>query len=384
MSITKAWKPKNGGKSPNIDISPAYRFVDIGYGSKHDRAKRCRKTILRYANAYHGASDIHKKLAATLRTKEPVFDAIITRMEKAKTYFAEDYRKKLIAGEIDEKLILSIRSEISDIFHKSCDDSYYIKDAVNAISSNKRPALCLDIKTEARDLNKHPFVERIFAHEGRRQLVIITKHVFIKQKAGRNSGGGVKYNSWPFGRFVIKLRYDQSPGSRWGSFKIRALSGNIQGAAVHPHVKIDKFCSGDAKHLIQDALAQYRFFDMVDLVQAWLTTYGHGPYRHLSDFPNLGSLQTVCCGHCVNRTIYETRRLAYCKQCKTAICNSCSKEAVYVDWQGVPDPPLNWAVCPNCGIFIDYGLLSDYKHELFKEPVQKGKKTETKKTTFGA
>jgi hypothetical protein len=120
------------------------------------------------------------------------------------------------------------------------------------------------------------------------------------------------------GRFQIVLQYDRLGNHR--PYWVDALDPHPatgDSTTVHPHVRGDDLCEGDASGALKSALRQGRFFDFFVVVNQVLHTYNKdSPYIPLSRWEG-----TVCegCG-----TTVDDDDLLACELCHSETCSDCS------------------------------------------------------------
>ncbi|MEZ5941361.1 MAG: hypothetical protein R3C18_08225 [Planctomycetaceae bacterium] len=121
------------------------------------------------------------------------------------------------------------------------------------------------------------------------------------------------------GPFEIRLSYAATAALGLGDYRVVALDPQPAASdheVVHPHVRHESLCEGDAQSAIRSALQQGRLFDFFTLVAAVLRTYNSGsPYVTLSEWFG------TPCADCAAGVSDDERWL--CENCSSCLCGDC-------------------------------------------------------------
>ncbi len=95
------------------------------------------------------------------------------------------------------------------------------------------------------------------------------------------------------------------------------LSAAADSDVIHPHVRDESLCEGDARSAIVAALRSGRLFDFFEIVVQTLATYN----AH-SAFVTLDRWQGISCSDC-GRSVDEDEQSS-CEGCECEICHDCA------------------------------------------------------------
>lgn len=116
---------------------------------------------------------------------------------------------------------------------------------------------------------------------------------------------------------------------------------------IHPHVGSDgHICEGEAAEWIDKCIREYRFLDLIQIIENLLGTYNQkSPYIHLKNW-----LKNKCCHFC-NTAGFENEMMS-CSQCNKTSCSSCFKRCVECNEKICPCSTLRCScgrtICKKC------------------------------------
>lgn len=151
----------------------------------------------------------------------------------------------------------------------------------------------------------------------------------------------------PLGRFRIELDIAALKHGADASSEIRTIAldphpASTDSSVVHPHVRDDRPCLGDAMMPIRRALIGGRIGDVFELVHSVLSHYNlSSPYVPLSDWDGVPCTD---CGRSVDGEDHCS-----CSQCDEALCGRCVSSCDGCDE----------TCCANCLMSVDDQVLCD-------------------------
>src|SRR6185437_7566953 len=166
------------------------------------------------------------------------------------------------------------------------------------------------------------------------------------------------------GAFRIRMPFNQLVRRRDASaFLIVAEDPNAaagDSSCIHPHVRDESLCAGDATLPISNALAQGRIGDAFQLVSRVLHTYNSG-----SAYVSLDDWNGQSCSDCGHTT--SSDRLYFCESCQGDFCDDCMRSCERCEQSvclGCSEENDNGdRLCPKCKLLDDKEREEAYEEE---------------------